>query len=57
MFTKKGKTDINLNCDTDFGTTGSRVAVRLLAPLREGYVSWLLLQEGAVEATEDEELE
>lgn len=59
IFTKKkGKdTDINLNSDTGFGSTGPRVAVRLLAPLREGYVPWLLLQEGAVEAAEDEELE
>lgn len=33
------------------------MAVGLLAPLREGYVPWLLLQERAVEATEDKELE
>lgn len=48
---------MSLNCDTGFGSTGPRVAVGILAPLRESYVPWLLLQERAVEAVEDEELE
>lgn len=48
---------MKLKCVTGFGAAGPRVAPGLLAPLREGYVPWLLLQAGAVEATEDEELE
>lgn len=39
-----------------FVPAGPGVAAGLLAPLREGHVPRLLLQEGAVEATEDAEL-
>lgn len=39
-----------------FVPAGPGVAAGLLAPLREGHVPRLLLQEGAVEETEDAEL-
>lgn len=42
--------------DLCFVPAGPGVAAGLLAPLREGHVPRLLLQEGAVEAAEDAEL-
>lgn len=42
--------------DLCFGPVGPRVGAGPLAPLREGHVPRLLLQEGAVEETEVAEL-